>query len=209
VQVAKEDGMIRVLINNWWLLGLRGIFALLFAVLAFSLRPVADSVFTRPIAHTATVIVFGLLALAAGVSTILASFRRAGRNRSHLLLWDGIAVSVVGLVTLLGSKLTLVRFVYFIAAWAIVIGVLELQIARSLRRHIPDEWSLTVAGAASIILGAYRIFERSDQGVSLLPWLGVYAGFSAITMLALSFRLYSLRSSIGHFAEDAEISAPQ
>jgi uncharacterized membrane protein HdeD (DUF308 family) len=57
-------------------------------------------------------------------------------------------------VTLLGSKLTLVRFVYFIAAWAVVIGVLELLIARSLRRHIPDEWSLTVAGVASTILRA-------------------------------------------------------
>lgn len=98
------------------------------------------------IARTATVMVFGLLAFAAGVCTILAAFRRAGRNRSHLLLWDGIAVSVVGLVTLLGSKLTLARFVYFIAAWAIVVGVPELLIAPSLRRHIPDEWSLTVAG---------------------------------------------------------------
>ena len=208
MQVAKEDGAIRVLIDNWWLLGLRGIFALLFAVLAFSLVSFADSVFTRPIARTATVMVFGLLALAAGVSTILAAFRR-GRDRSHLLLWDGIAVSVVGLVTLLGTRLTLSRFVYFIAAWAIVIGVLELLIARSLRRHIPDEWSLTVAGMASIILGAYRIFEPSDQGVSLLPWLGVYAGFSAMTMLALAFRLYSRRSSIGHVAEDAEMSARQ
>lgn len=198
--------MIRVLINNWWLLGLRGIFALLFAVLAFSLRSFSDSIFTRPIAHTGLVIVFGLLAFAAGVCTILAALRRAGRDRSHLLLWDGIAVSVVGLVALLGPKLELVWFVYFIAVWALVVGVLELLIARSLRRHIPDEWSLTVAGLASLILGAYFLFERSDDGVSMLRWLGVYAGFSAITILALAFRLYSLRSSIHQVAEGTELS---
>jgi uncharacterized membrane protein HdeD (DUF308 family) len=86
-----------------------------------------------------------------------------------------------------------------------VVGILELVMARTLRRHIPDEWSLSLAGLGSLILGAYFLFERSVEGVSILRWLGVYATFSALAILALAFRLYGLRSSIHQLVERAEL----
>jgi uncharacterized membrane protein HdeD (DUF308 family) len=201
--------MIRTLINNWWLLALRGFFALVFALLVLSMQPLAGFSFTRPIAHAALVIIFGLLALGAGISTILAAVHHAGDDRSHLLLWDGIAVGVGGLFVVLAPKLDLTLFVYFAVVWSIVIGILELLMARTLRRHIPDEWFLSLAGLASLALGGYLFFERSDASASLLRWLGVYAGFSAVTILALAFRLHSLRSSIHHLAGRTEVPAPK
>jgi uncharacterized membrane protein HdeD (DUF308 family) len=124
-----------------------------------------------------------------------------------LLLWDGIAVSVAGLVILLAHKLELARLVLIVAVWAIVVGILELLIAHTLRRHIPDEWSLSLAGLASLMLGAYFLFDRSDGTISLLRWLGVYAAFSAVTILALAFRLRGFRSSIHKLTLRAELSA--
>lgn len=199
--------MIRVFVNNWWLLALRGAFALVFAIVAFSVQPLAESSFTRPIVHAGFVVTFGLLALGAGISTIVAAFYRTGRDRSHLLLWDGIAVAVAGLVVVLAPKLDLTSLVYFGAVWSIAVGILELLMARTLRRHVPDEWSLSLAGIASLALGGYFLFERSDESASLLRWLGVYAAFSAVTILALAFRLHNLRSSIHQLAERAEVSA--
>src|SRR5262249_9148029 len=201
--------MIRVLIRNWWLLVLRGVLALVFAVLVFSLRSLEGSIFTRPIVHTGLIVIFGLLALAAGVSTIAAAVYRAGKDKSHLLLWDGIAVCVAGLVILLAPKMELASFVYLVAVWAIVVGILELVTARALRRHIPDEWSLSLAGLGSLILGAYFLFERSVQGATMIRWLGVYSAFSAVAMLALAFRLYGLRSSIHQLVEGAELPSPK
>lgn len=99
---------------------------------------------------------------------------------------EWITVSLAGLVALLGPNLELVWFIYFIAVWALLVGVLELLIARSLRRHIPDEWFLTVAGVASLILGVYFLFDRSEEGASMLRWLGIYAGFSAIAGAGVS-----------------------
>jgi uncharacterized membrane protein HdeD (DUF308 family) len=197
--------MIRVLIRNWWLLALRGIFALAFAVLIFSLKSLEGSIFTRPIVHTGLIVIFGLLALAAGVSTIAAAVYRAGKDKSHLLLWDGMAVCMAGLAILVAPKMRLALFVYLVAVWAIVVGVLELVMARTLRRHVPDEWSLSLAGLGSVVLGAYFLFERSVEGFTIMLWLGVYAAFSAIAILALAFRLYGLRSSIHQLVERAEL----
>ena len=91
-----------------------------------------------------------------------------------------------------------------VAVWAMVAGVLELVMARTLRRHVPDEWSLSLAGLGSLILGAYFLFERS-----IMLWLGVYAAVSALAILALAFRLYGLRSSIHQLVERAELPSPK
>ncbi|HEY6305690.1 MAG TPA: hypothetical protein VI488_04430 [Candidatus Angelobacter sp.] len=90
--------MIRVLINNWWLLALRGVFALLFAMFAFSLRTMIDTWALGAVARAGLVMIFGLLAFAAGICTIAAAICGAGTEKSHLLLWDGIAICVAAAV---------------------------------------------------------------------------------------------------------------
>jgi uncharacterized membrane protein HdeD (DUF308 family) len=110
---------------------------------------------------------------------------------------------------LLAPKLDLAWLVLIVAVWAIVVGILELLTSRTLRRHIPDEWFLWLAGFGSLTLGAYFLFERSAATISLLRWLGVYSAFSAVTILALAFRLHGFRSSIHKVAEGAELPAPK
>lgn len=195
--------MIRTFIDNWWLLALRGVFALLFAILIFSLQPLSESFFIRPIIHAGVIVVFALLALAAGVSTIAAALYRSGNHRSNLLLGDGIAVSVTALIILLAPRLELTVVVLAVAIWAVVLGILELLIARTLRRHIPDEWSLSLAGIGSLVLGAYCIFEHNSEPDSLVRWIGIYSAFSALTILSLALRLHGFRSSVHHVSRAA------
>jgi uncharacterized membrane protein HdeD (DUF308 family) len=197
--------MLRVLVNNWWLLALRGIFALAFAALAFPVRPLAGSFLARPIVHAWLVVAFGLLALAAGVCTAAAGLRGAALDRSRLLLWDGIAVGFAGVVILFSPRLDLTWLARLVAGWAVVVGILELLLARTLRRHLPDEWSLAVAGAVSIIFGAYFFFQRLDDAVGMLNWLAFYVGFSAVTILVLAFRLRARRASVHELVEHAQL----
>jgi uncharacterized membrane protein HdeD (DUF308 family) len=201
--------MIRVLINNWWLLALRGIFALLFAMFAFSLQTVMGTWLLSAIALAGLVVLFGLLALSAGICTIAAAVRGAGRERSYLLLGDGIAICFAGVVILLAPRLDLTWLVYGIAAWALAVGVLELFLARTMRRHIPDEWSLAVAGAISFLFGVFFLVTRMAAAASMLRWLAFYAGFSAVTILALAFRLHALRASVHQLAQHTAPTAPK
>ncbi len=193
--------MIRVMINNWWLLALRGAFALLFAMFAFSMQTVMGTWLVSAIALAGVVVLFGLLALAAGICTIAAAIRGAGRDKSFLLLWDGIAICVAGIVILVERRVDLQLLVHGIAVWALIIGVLELLLARRLRRHLPDEWSLAVAGAVSFGFGLFFLVARMTEAIAMLRWVGLYAGFSAAMILALAFRLHSLRASVHHLAQ--------
>jgi len=200
--------MMRVLINNWWLLALRGVFALLFAILAFSLQTVMGMWLISAIALAGLVVFFGLLALSAGLCTIVAAIRCAGHNKSFLLLWDGIIICVAGAASILAPRLDLIWLVYGIAVWALVAGVLELLQAQKLRRHIPDEWFLALTGAGSLCLGAYLLISRPTEAILMLRWLGIYAGFSAITILGLAFRLHALRAAAHKLATHPASTTP-
>ncbi len=201
--------MIRVMINNWWLLALRGTFALLFAMFAFSMQTVMGTWLLSAIALAGLVVLFGLLALSAGICTIAAAIRGAGREKSLLLLWDGIFICVAGIVILLAPRVDLTWLVHGIAVWAMIVGVLELLLARRLRRHLPDEWSLAVAGAVSFGFGAFFLVAGMTEAIPMLRWLGVYAGFSAVMILALAFRLHGLRASVHHLAQHTAPTAPK
>jgi uncharacterized membrane protein HdeD (DUF308 family) len=197
--------MLRVLINNWWLLALRGVFALLFAGMAFSSHTVTGTYLLSAIALAGVVVVFGLLAIAAGVCTIVAAVRGAGGEKWWLLFWDGVAVCILGAVVLLAPKLDLILLARMLAMCAVVIGIVELLLTRTLRRHVPDEWFLAVSGAASVCFGLYLFLFWTQETATMLRWLATYAAFSGLAILGLAFRLRGLRASVHELAEHTKL----
>ena len=189
--------MIRVLIHNWWLLAMRGIFALAFAVFAVSLGSTMGTWLLTAIAQAGLVVLFGVLAFAAGACTIAAAVRGAEHHERWLpLLLDGVAVCVAGIFILAAPRLDLIWLARIVAAWAIVAGILELMVARRLRRHLQDEWLLALAGLASLCFGLYLFLLWNGEAITLSRWLAGYAGFSAFAILALAFRLRALCGSV-------------
>jgi uncharacterized membrane protein HdeD (DUF308 family) len=187
--------MLRVLINNWWLFGLRGICTLLFAIATFFLLAFPQGWLVQAIASAWLVVLFGVLAFSAGVFTILAALRGSNqRGDWWLLVVDGGAVCVAGLIAVLVPDLTLISLIRMIAFAALFVGVCELGAARKLRRHIADERFLLLAGAGSLGFGAFLLVGWPHYLESTFKWLGAYASFSALTMLCLAVRLRSLHN---------------
>ena len=187
--------MLRVLVDNWWLLLLRGIFALGFAVFVFSVQAVRVIGLLQAMALVSVVEMFGLFAFCTGIITIIAAIRGFIRESGWwLLLVDGLGACAVGVVAVTFRDLTFIHLVRLIACWAIFVAAFELLIARKLRRHLPDEWFLAVAAVGAAAFGAYLLILPSDRVRTLFLWLGAYALFSAITMLGLSLRLRKLRN---------------
>src|SRR5215510_9071777 len=187
--------MLRILIHNWWLLLLRGIFALLFAIFVFSVQAVRVMRLLQAMALVSVVELFGLFAFCVGIITIIAAIRGFTKERGWLLLFlDGLGACAIGVVAVTVLDLTFLHLMRLIAFWAIFVGAAELLIARKLRRHLPDEWFLVLAAAGSAAFGVYLFIVPASQVQHLLVWLGSYALFSALTMLGLALRLRKLRS---------------
>src|SRR5689334_9691466 len=109
------------LTRSWWALALRGLFALLFGVLAILWPGLTLEVL---------VLLWGAYALADGVFAIAAAIAGAGRfHHWWALLLEGVVGIAAGVVTFLWPGITALALLFVIAAWAVVTGILEIVAA--------------------------------------------------------------------------------
>jgi uncharacterized membrane protein HdeD (DUF308 family) len=168
--------------GHWWALAIRGAIAIIFGLAAL-LRP--------DIALEALILLFGAYALVDGVFAIVGVFggTRGGTPR-WLLLIEGIAGILAGIIAFVLPGLTAVVLLYLIAAWAVVTGIFEIASAIRLRREIRGEWALIVGGALSILFGVILAVIGPVAGLLSLIWLiGVYAVAFGILMLITAFQV--------------------
>jgi uncharacterized membrane protein HdeD (DUF308 family) len=177
-------GVLPVLARNWWALVLRGLAAILFGVLAFAWPGITLFVL---------VLFFGAYMLVDGIFAIVAAVRAAGEeDRWWLLLVQGILGVLAGLVAIFWPGLTALALLYFIAAWAIVTGIMEIVAAIRLRREIEGEWALALSGALSVLFGVLLVVLPAPAGLLSLVWLiGAYAVATGVLLLILGFRVRS------------------
>jgi uncharacterized membrane protein HdeD (DUF308 family) len=176
--------------GHWWALALRGAIAILFGLAAL-LRP--------DIALQALILLFGAYALVDGVFSIVGVFggTRGGTPR-WLLLIEGVAGILAGVIAFVAPALTAILLLYLIAAWAIVTGISEIAMAIRLRREISGEWALIVGGAFSVLFGVILAVVGPAVGLLSLVWLiGVYAVAFGILLLIAGFRVRSEESGGG------------
>lgn len=174
--------MIESLARNWWAVGIRGIAAIIFGVLAF---------IWPDITLIALALLFGAYALVDGVLSLVAAIRgvpRVAQGR-WLLALEGILGIAAGILAFIWPDITALVLLLLIGAWAIVTGVLEIIAAVRLRREIEGEWVLALAGLASIVFGAL-VFINPSAGALAVVWLiGAYAIIFGIALLVLAWRL--------------------
>jgi len=189
--------MIRLLIQNWWLLFLRGVLALSFAIFIFVFLPFLPAPFLRQFAFAGLAAIFALFAFATGVLTIAAAVRGAGQGGSSwLLLADGITVAVGGVVIMLAPGLTLIHVIQLIGVTALAVGILELVAGVHLRRHVTDEWLLISGGVISIAFSACLLLANVGTVQATLTWISIYALANGLAIIGLALRLRKLRDSI-------------
>jgi uncharacterized membrane protein HdeD (DUF308 family) len=184
--MAKED---LGLASKWGWVVLRGVVGVLFGLIAFS----------RPGAMAASIVlVFGCYAFISGIATVVAAARsgRAGYSWGALLV-EGLLGIAVGAVALLWPASTALAFVWLIACWAIISGVLEIASAIRLRKVIEHEWALGIAGALSVAFGLLMLYRPIAGGLAVVWWLGAYALIFGVMMIVLGFRLRSFARRAG------------
>jgi len=177
---AASEAMSAVLAQNWWLIALRGVFAILFGIVAFA-APGAVML-TLALFFAAYLLVDGVVGIAAAV--------RAARSHERwgLLLAEGALNIVMGLIAAVIPVSAVLAFVFVTAAWALITGGLMLAAAFKLTQAHGRLW-LALGGIVSVIWGVLLVIAPLVGAVVLTWWLGAYALVFGIALLVLAFQL--------------------
>jgi uncharacterized membrane protein HdeD (DUF308 family) len=171
------------LARNWWAFVVRGIVAIAFGLIAW---------FWPDIALNTLIWVFAIFAFATGILAIVAAVRAiAARERWISLAIEGVVGIGAGIVAVVWPDLTAKTFLYIIAAWAIVSGLLAISSAVRLRREIHGEWMLGLAGVAAIVFGIIAFVHPETGALAVLWLIGLSAIVYGVLWTILGFRLRS------------------
>jgi len=167
--------------HYWWMIGLRGLVAVIFGVVAF-LRP--------SMTLLALVLLFGAYALANGVLELIHAFSAPkGCPRSKGMIFGGLISIAAGIVAFAWPGITTLALILLIASWAIVNGVSEIVSAIRLRKLINNEWLLILAGVLSVLFGIVVLVQPAVGVLALVWWIGGFAIVFGVLLMGLAFRM--------------------
>jgi uncharacterized membrane protein HdeD (DUF308 family) len=180
--------IVSTLSRAWWLVLLRGVLGILFGIGAFVWPGITLLVL---------VAFFGAYMFVDGVVALIAAIQfRHERERWPALLLEAVLGIAIGVVTFFWPAITAVAWIYTIAAWAIITGVLEIVAAIRLRKVIEHEWFLLLSGILSVVLGVV-LAALPLAGLVAWVWLiGAYAIVFGVLLVGLAFRLRGAGSSV-------------
>ncbi|HEY4386004.1 MAG TPA: DUF308 domain-containing protein, partial [Ktedonobacteraceae bacterium] len=98
----------------------RGVIAILFGILAIVWPGITLAIL---------ILLFGAYAIIDGIFDIVAAARGSAFQSRELLLVEGIVSVVAGVIALVWPGITALIFLYLLAAWAVVTGVMEIVAA--------------------------------------------------------------------------------
>lgn len=184
-----QDGLATVLSRNWWKLLLRGLVAIGFGVLTF-IRP--------GISLAALVLTFGAYALIDGVLAIWTAID--GRDRIEhwvVLLIGGLSSVGIGILTFMAPGITAIALLFYIALWAILVGVTGIIAGVRLRKEITGEWALILSGLVAVAFGVFLIARPVVGALSILSILATFAILYGILLSMVAFKVKGLAGAFG------------
>ncbi|NEA26642.1 HdeD family acid-resistance protein [Actinomadura bangladeshensis] len=179
--------MLDLMTRHWWVLALRGAFAILFGIVALVWPGI--TVF-------ALVLLFGAYALADGIVAVAQAVRGTTGGPRGLLALSGVAGIALGIAALAWPGITAFILLMLIAAWAVATGLLEIVVAVALHRELRGEWLYVLTGAISLIFGIL-LFAWPVSGAIAVVWLiGLLALMFGAAMVGVAFRLRRLGRTV-------------
>jgi uncharacterized membrane protein HdeD (DUF308 family) len=176
------------LISNYRTMFLfRGIAAVLFGIIALVWPKMTLSVL---------VFVFGLFAVISGITAVVAALRNTEFPGWGWLLGEGILGILAGAIALAWPGITALAFLYLIAFWAILTGILALVAPLAYPISGGRGVLSVLSGLVSIVFGIL-IAAQPSSGLLAVVWLiGVYAIVVGIMYIGMYFQARSLAASL-------------
>lgn len=168
------------LARNWWVVALRGLFGVAVGLITF-VMPGATML--------SLAIFFAVYMIVDGLSAIVSSVRAARRHRRWgWLAVQGLFGTAAGVFAAAVPGITVLAFVFLVAAWALISGALQIASAASLRAE-SGRWWLLLSGVLSVIYGALLAIAPLVGALVLTWWFGAYALVFGVLQIVAAFEL--------------------
>ena len=165
--------------NHWWAILVRGIVAILFALLAF---------FWTGLTLELLVFLLGFYLLLDGIFAVMAGLVSIGYKHWWMLLLEGAISAAAGIAVFTWPGVTVAVLVILIAIWALVSGLIELIAAFTAHWATAGKLVVGLSGVISIILGLL-LFIMPDLGIEVMIWImGFYALVFGVALITFSFQ---------------------
>jgi uncharacterized membrane protein HdeD (DUF308 family) len=180
-----------ILSRYWWMVLLRGVLWIAFGLIVLS----------QPGASLATfILLFGAFVLVDGIANVVNGFSGRRENENWwLLLLAGLAGIAVGILTFLNPGITALSLQFYIAIWAVAIGLLKIVGAVRLRKEISGEIWYGLSGLLSVAVGVMLIAQPAAGALALLWLIGAYGLSFGVVLVILAFaaRGFAKRAAAG------------
>jgi len=172
--------MKNLLAKAWQMLLLRGIFALLFGLMALA---------WPGLTLVTLIYIFAFYAIADGIATMSGAWqhRKAGESWG-LLFFIGIISLLAGVITLFFPGLTAIYLIIFIGIRALFDGILTIIAAIRLRKEIQNEGWLILNGLISVLFGIWVVLRPGEGALAFIWVIGFFALIIGIITILLALK---------------------
>lgn len=175
------------LANNWWMFLIRGIFAIIFGIVALIMPQVT---------FLSLVLIFGAFAMVDGVFALVSAFTSNAKSENWWwIILGGILGIIIGLLTLFQPASMATAMLLLIAAWALATGFFEIVTAIRLRKIISGEFWMILSGLVSILFGILVLVYPASGAFAVGFIIGIWALIFGFSMVMFSFGLRRFRNT--------------
>jgi len=184
---TKEINLQQMIGNFRTMFLFRGLAAVLFGIL---------TLVWPKLSLTVLVLLFGVFAVIGGITAVAAALRNTEMPGWGFLLFEGILGILAGVVALVWPGITALAFLFLLATWAIITGILEIVAPLSFPMSGGRALLSVLTGLVSIVFGVL-IAAQPSSGLLAVVWLiGVYAIVAGVMYIVVYFESRSLTSSL-------------
>lgn len=165
----------------WWIIMLRGIIAIIFAMLA---------IFWTGLTLEILVVLFAIFAIGEGIFAIFSAIEASKHHEKWgSFVLEGALGVIAGILIISWPGISVMIFVYLIALWALITGLVEILIGATAEINDTAKSMMVIVGVLSLILGIAMLVYPGIT-VAIMVWLmGIYALIAGIAMIVFSFQI--------------------
>ena len=185
-QVGQERLIMkRMLTDVWWIALLRGIFAVIFGLIALGYPGKTILLLVQ---------IMGIFWFINGIFIVIAAiFGRIYAVKWWVLLLRGLLDILIGAVVLshplISAKVTVGLLVYIFAFVALAAGIMEIVMAIRARKEIEHKWSVIFGGVFSCLFGLLLLSRPLMSAAVLMIIIGGVAVIFGVSWIVFALNL--------------------